>query len=205
MFNMDPSRTLLGYLVRHGELKNMHIWDGWGDFDLSEEGKQQAEKAAQWISYSRIGRVVSSDVPRTIHTAEYLMESGCVECPFMSCDPNLRPWFVGDQFTGKEKTPERLAEFQKYVDDPSLVIPGCESRNQLHDRIQVIFQYLVSPYKGLPSVFFIHNSVIKSLMGIDDIRDAILPGGIIAVYMDERAEISFEVVLGAVAPEVGIS
>jgi len=204
MFNMDPSRQLIGWLIRHGELKNMRVWDGWGDFDLSEEGRQQAEAAARWLSFERIGRVVSSDVPRTIHTAQYLMDSGAVQCPFMSCDPNLRPWMVAD-FTGKEKTPERIAEFQKYITDPSLPIPGGESRNQLHDRVQVVFQYLCSPYKALPTAVFIHNSVIKSLMGLDGIKDAVSPGGIIAVYMDEKGEISFQVVLGEVDEEKGVS
>lgn len=61
-FTFDPSRVLIGYLVRHGELKNMRIWDGWGDFDLSAEGVQQAERAAHWLSFDHIGRVISSDV-----------------------------------------------------------------------------------------------------------------------------------------------
>jgi broad specificity phosphatase PhoE len=204
MFNFDPSHQLIGYLVRHGELTNMHVWDGWGELELSEAGRQQAEKASQWMSFEKIGRVISSDVPRTMQTAQYLMDTGCVVCPFLSCDPNLRPWMVAD-FTGKEKTPARIAEFKKYVDDPSLVIPGGESRDQLNLRIQVIFQYLASPYDAKPTAFFIHNSVIKSLMGIDDIRDAVQPGGIVAVFMDEKGEISFEVVLGHVAPEVGVS
>jgi broad specificity phosphatase PhoE len=202
--NLDPARCLIGWLIRHGELKNMHVWDGWGDFDLSEEGKQQAEKAAQWLSFERIGRIVSSDVPRTMHTAQYLMDTGCVCCPFMACDPNIRPWMVSD-FTGKEKTPERIADFQKYLDDPDLVIPGGESRHQLNARVQVIFQYLLAPYKALPTACFIHNSVIKSLMGLDTVKEAVQPGGIVGVYMDEKGEISFEVLLGHVAPETGVS
>ena len=204
MLNFDPSRQLVGWLIRHGELVNMHVWDGWADYPLSEKGKEQAEKAAQWLSFDRIGRVVSSDVPRTMQTAQYLMDTGCVECPFMSCEPNLRPWFVAG-FTGKEKTPERVAEFKKYVDDPDLVIPNGESRNQLKERVQVLFTYLATPYKALPTAFFIHNSVIKSVMGLDDIRDAVLPGGIVGVFMDETGNMTFEVLLGHVAPEIGVS
>jgi len=205
MFFMDPTKECIGYLVRHGELKNMKIWDGWGNFELSEEGRQQAEAAARWLSFERIGRIVSSDVARTISTAQYLMDTGAVECPFIAHETNLRPWNVAD-FTGKEKTPERLAEFQKYLDDPSLVIPDGESRNQLHDRIQVIWQYLMVPYKGLPTACFIHNSVIKSLMGLDEIREAVNPGRIIAVLMDKNGEVSFEIMLGAVEKfETGVS
>jgi broad specificity phosphatase PhoE len=204
MFNMDPAHQLIGYLIRHGELVNMHIWDGWGNYELSEKGREQAEKAAQWLSYERIGRVISSDVPRTMQTALCLMDTGCVSCPFMGTDPNLRPWMVAG-FTGKEKTPERLAEFMKYLDNPALVIPDGESRNQLHDRVQVIFQYLATPYNCEPTAFFIHNSVIKSIMGLDNIREAVLPGGIVGVYLDEKGEMSFDVLLGHIEPEVGVS
>src|ERR1035437_6616276 len=202
--NLTPSRECIGFLVRHGELTNMHVWDAWTGLDLSEEGRQQAEKASQWLSFERIGRIVSSDLPRAVHTAQYLMDTGCVCCPFMACDPSLRPWFVSD-FTGKEKTPENLAKFQKYMDDPDLVIPGGESRNQLKTRVQVIFQYLLAPYKALPTACFIHNSVIKALMGLDNVKEAVQPGGIVGVYMDEKGEISFEVLLGHVAPETGVS
>ncbi len=204
MFNLDPSLQTIGWLVRHGELTNMNLWDSWGNYTLSEEGKQQAEKAAHWLSFERIGRVVSSDVPRTMQTAQYLMDTGAVACPFMACDPNLRPWFLPG-FQGKEKTPERIAELKKYIDDPSLVVPGGESRNQLHDRVQVIFQYLCAPYKNLPTACFIHNSVLKSLMGIDDVADAVAPGGVVACLMDEKGEITFQVVMGHVEPEIGVS
>lgn len=203
--NLDPSRVLIGFLVRHGELNDMSIWDSWGSYDLSEEGRQQAEKAAQYLSFERIGRVISSDLPRTINTAQAIMDNCSVACPYVYHDPNIRPWNVGD-FTGKEKTPERIAEFQKYIKNPDLPIPGSdESRNQLNQRVQVIPVYLASPYDGKPTAIVLHNSVIKSLMGIDDIADAVSPGGIIAVYSNEKGECDFEVVLGAVTPEIGVS
>jgi probable phosphoglycerate mutase len=204
MFNMDPSKERIAYIVRHGELTKMSVWDGWGDLTLSEEGMQQAEAAARWLSFERIGRVISSDLPRTIQTAQYLMDTGAVSCPFMSTDPNLRPWMVAG-FTGKEKTPERLAAFQKYLDDPTLVIPGGESHEQLEQRLQVIFQYIATPYNCLPTVFFMHNSAIKAVMGIPEVKESVKPGGIVAVDMDERGEISFQVVLGHVEQEQGVS
>ena len=200
----DPTKHLIGYLVRHGELTNMHVWDGWGDLTLSEEGQRQAEKVAWWVSFMAIGRVVCSDLPRTRQTAEPLMSSGSVLCPYLACDPNLRPWNVSE-FTGKEKTPARLAEFQKYLDNPTLMIPGGESRQQFSERIQVIFQYLVAPYEGRITVCIVHNSVIKSLMGLDAMKEAVEPGGIISVSLDGRGEIFYEIVMGEVKLEQGVS
>jgi broad specificity phosphatase PhoE len=205
MFTLDPSKSLLGWLCRHGALEEPSVWDGWGPYELSEEGMQQAEAAARWLSFERIGRAVSSDVPRTNSTAQYLMNTGCVECPYLATDPNLRPWMVAG-FTGKEKTPERLAQFKKYLDNPDLVIPDGESLNQLNARVQVVYQYLCAPYERLPTAIFTHNSVIKSLMNLNDVKSAVNPGGIVAVYLGEKGDISFEVKLGAVEKiETGVS
>jgi|ERR1700676_3524525 len=201
---MDPSRQLIGYLVRHGELPNMNVWDSWASYDLSEEGKQSAEKAAQYLSFERIGRVISSDLPRSMSTAQYLMDTGCVSCPFLACDTNLRPWLL-PEFQGKEKTPERLAQFMKYIENPDLVVPDAESHNQLVARVQVAFQYLCTPYNALPTAIFIHNSVIKALMGIPNVKEACSPGGIVAVFLDEKGAFSFEVVLGKIEMENGVS
>src|ERR1035437_8603105 len=114
MMNMNPSCTLLGWMLRHGELNVENIWDGWGNYDLSAEGVESAEKAAQWLSFERIGRVVASDVPRTLHTATIIMERCNVACPFLATDPNLRPLMVAG-FTGEKKTPELLKAFEYYL------------------------------------------------------------------------------------------
>lgn len=196
MMNMDPAHTLLGYIIRHGELNIKSKWDGWGSFVLSPEGRQAAEKAAQWLSFERIGRVVASDLPRTLQTAEILMERVNSACPYLATDPNLRAWAIGD-FTGKEKTEERKTQLQHYRDNPDEIIPGGESWNQLFERVKIIFQYLCSPYEALPTAIVTHNSVIKALMGLDEKGNIVDEGGIIAAYMDAKGDVDFEVVLGA--------
>jgi broad specificity phosphatase PhoE len=196
MLNLDPSRELIGYLVRHGELNIKGKWDGWGNYVLSPEGRQSAEKAGQWLSFESIGRIVTSDLPRATQTADIIMECCNVACPFLASDPTLRAWAIGD-FTGKDKTPERKAEFQHYRDNPDEMIPGGESFNQMCERVKIIFQYLMSPYKALPSVIVCHNSVLKGLMGIDEKGNLVEPGGIVAVYLTAEGNFDFEIKLGA--------
>jgi broad specificity phosphatase PhoE len=196
MLNLDPSRELIGYLVRHGELNIKGKWDGWGNYVLSPEGRQSAEKAGQWLSFEPIGRIVTSDLPRATQTADIIMECCNVSCPFLASDPTLRAWAIGD-FTGKDKTPERKAEFQHYRDNPDEMIPGGESFNQMCERVKIIFQYLMSPYKALPSVIVCHNSVLKGLMGIDEKGNLVEPGGIVAVYLTAEGNFDFEIKLGA--------
>src|SRR5271167_525963 len=123
--NPTPDRTCLGYICRHGELNLEHRWDGWGAYRLSPEGRQAAEKAGQWLSFERIGRMIASDLPRTLQTAEIIMDCISVDCQYLATDPNLRAWAIGD-FTGKEKTPERKAQLQHYRDNPDEMVPGGE-------------------------------------------------------------------------------
>ena len=204
MMNMNPSCTLLGWMLRHGELNVENIWDGWGNYDLSAEGVESAEKAAQWLSFERIGRVVASDVPRTLHTATIIMERCNVACPFLATDPNLRPLMVAG-FTGQKKTPELLKAFEYYLTHTCSPIPDGESVDKHSERVQVIASYLCSPYEGLPTVIVCHNSSIKNFMGKPTVKEAISPGGLIAVYMNEKGELEFESVLGAVEETEGIS
>ena len=195
MFNLNPERELIGFLIRHGELNIDNKWDGWGAFVLSDKGRESAEKAAQWLGFDKIGRVIASDLPRTMQTAEYIMNDCDVSCPYLGSDPNLRAWAIGD-FTGKEKTDERKKEFQHYRDNPDVPIPGGESFDQFCERVKVVYQYLSTPYNQLPSVLVIHNSVLKALMGLDEKGDVVLPGGIVAVYIDSKGECSFEIEMG---------
>jgi len=194
--NPDPSRELIGYLVRHGELNLKNKWDGWGSYVLSAEGRESAQKAGEWLGFERIGRLVSSDLPRAIQTAEAIMGECNVSCPYMATDPNLRAWAIGE-FTGKEKTDERKEDFMMYRKNPDMVVPGGESWNQMHERVKVAFQYLCAPYNGLPTVIVTHNSVLKGLLDLDEKGDLVTPGGIVGCYLDSRGEISFAVVLGA--------
>lgn len=200
----DPNRSLLGYLVRHGEITAGNKWDGWGNYDLTKEGIEHAERDGQWLAFEKIGRIISSDVPRTMHTADIIMQYVHPSCPMISYDPNLRPLMVA-KFTGQEKTAERLKEFEYYIQNPDIPIPDGESINQLNDRSQVIGVYLATPYDGKITVIVCHNSIIKSFMGIPEIKEAVEPGGVVAVYMNEKGGFEFEVVLGAVALQEGVS
>lgn len=67
---MRPRRF---YFIRHGEtvLNSEHIRQG-EEGELSEKGRGQAEKAAEYLTQFPIDRIVSSTYPRARETAEIL-------------------------------------------------------------------------------------------------------------------------------------
>jgi len=212
MINMAPDCELIGYILRHGEtvLNANNCWRGWENPPLNEKGTEAAEAAGHYLGFQKLGRIVSSDLLRASQTAEIVMSCASVECPYISYDPNLRPWAISSKFAGMEKTAERLKDFKFYIDHPDVPIPpDGESLNQHRDRNEVIFPYLATPYKGLPTLVVCHTSnVTAAVRRIDEETfqqeewtDVVEPGGLIAVYMDGKGTLSVIPVLGAVKTE----
>ena len=207
--NFDPSRTLIGYIARHGEteLNAANCWRGWENPPLAPEGLEAAEKLGHWLSfeYPRIGRVICSDFTRAVQTAEIILQSCNPECPYLSTDPNLRPWNI-PPFAGKEKTPERKAQLQHYIDNPREVVPEGESLEQFRDRNAIIFQYLAVPFDGRPTLIVAHTSnfvgaarylaEVGAEKHYEEMDDIVGPGGLAAVYCDSRGRIDLVPVLG---------
>ena len=182
----------LGYLVRHGstEANTDNCFRGWIDFPLDDEGRQAAEAVQNFFSYERLGRVFCSDLSRAVQTAQYIIDGGNVSCPYLSVEPSLRPWNIGD-FAGQKKSKATLDKFHKYVEDSSLVIPEGESLDQFRHRNQIIMDYLAVPYEGYPNVIVAHTSNLTACQHCaeeqneaqEEESDIVGPGGIVAVYL----------------------
>ncbi len=185
-----------GYLVRHGstEANSSNQFRGWIDFRLDEEGRQSAEAVQNFFSYEKLGRVICSDLNRAVETAQYIMDTGNVCCPYLSIEPALRPWNIAD-FAGQEKSKSVLDKFHKYVEDPMLVIPDGESLSQFRERNQIIMDLLAVPYEGNPNVIVAHTSNLTAAQHCaeeqneaneeqnEEESDIVAPGGVVAVYL----------------------
>ena len=59
------------YLIRHGESEANKIdaFAGQSQFDLTEQGRAQAEKAAEYLSTMHVDAIYASDLPRAYHTS----------------------------------------------------------------------------------------------------------------------------------------
>lgn len=194
----------LGYLVRHGstDANASNCFRGWIDFQLDEEGRQAGEAIQNFFSYERIGRVICSDLSRAVDTANYILDTGNVCCPYLSIEAALRPWNVGE-FAGTKKTADVVKRFHKYVEDPELVIPDGESLQQFQNRNLIVMELMANQYRDCPTVIVCHTSnVCSAVNSIDnegqepEVGDIIEPGGILAVYLVDN-QVVFVPRLGA--------
>jgi len=206
-----PWNQPIAYIVRHGEteLNAENCYRGWENPQLNEDGMRAGEAIANFFSYERLGRIVSSDLDRAMQTAAYIMNTGTVACPYISPDFNLRPWGIA-AFAGKEKSPANQKRLNHYIQNPDKQIPDGESLNFFRNRFEdAIQQYLSVPYEGLPTVIVTHTSNICALNNLifgenDDpeVQDLVEPGGILAVYMKEDGKLHMIPRLGHAEAEV---
>jgi broad specificity phosphatase PhoE len=216
---MNPWDFPTAFLVRHGttSLNSSNCWRGWENPSLNEEGIQAAEAIQNYFQWQKLGRVICSDLNRAVETAEYIMESGSVTCPFIEQDPGLRSWAIGS-FAGMKKTDTNKKTFQRYIDNPDERTPNTdelpgESLNEFRQRNERLLEYIHSPHQGLPSAIVVHTSNITAIQRyIDEIEgrepksdeesiDMVEPGGIIAVYADTNGKLTMVPVLGEVEVE----
>lgn len=125
------------FVVRHGATKMNNQTDlsedrirGWANVPLSDEGRQEAHKAAAELQKFGIQVVETSDLVRASETAQIIGQAIGVQ---PQPNPKLRPWNLGD-FTG-QSTKDALPKIAEYAtsrqDEP---VPGGESFNQFKER-----------------------------------------------------------------------
>lgn len=127
----EPKGEGKAFFVRHGDtdLNNEDIIHGWVDTPLNDEGIDDAHKAAESLKDKDITRIVSSDLPRAVQTANILSQKLKVPVTF---DSNLRTWDSGD-FDGTKDH----EELKKYTEDGKAnkaPAGSSESFNEFKDR-----------------------------------------------------------------------
>lgn len=125
------------YVVRHGESEtNLNKkWTGWMDVPLTDKGREDAEKAGDFLKGVRFDKIITSDLSRAAETARTAIP-GCL----FETSPLLREYDVGSLagqplsvLTGEQRA--RAAQ-SGYVDF------GGESREAIHDRVRRTMEIL---------------------------------------------------------------
>ena len=86
------------YIVRHGQtlLNSLDRAQGWADSPLTDAGKQTAVELGHKLKSIDFDAVYTSDMLRTIQTAELIMEAGEKKGMPIEKDARLREWCLGN-------------------------------------------------------------------------------------------------------------
>jgi len=186
------SDGIICYGVRHGTTTaNAHDeFRGWEDFELDEQGINEAYEAAEWFVTNGIKptRIISSPLSRALVTAKIIGTALGVE---VEVEERLKPLNVGG-YAGKDKD-KSWDEFVQYLDNPDEVIPNGESVNQFTDRdCEALEEYLGEAAIHGPIIFVWHTSNtivadgylkegLESMNIRPEEKDIVEPGGIVAI------------------------
>jgi len=128
-----PENTLV--VIRHGATalnsESDEKFRGWADVPLSDEGRDQATEAGKLLKNSHIDGIITSDLGRTVETAERLAKE--IGAPVLEKTKGLRPWHLGD-LTGQPVKPN-IPALQAYIKNPDMKVPGGESFNDFKKRM----------------------------------------------------------------------
>jgi broad specificity phosphatase PhoE len=183
-FFRSPSKLLIVGL-RHGttEANEEGLHRGWMDIPLDEKGKADAKEAANEVQSLGVTKIYCSDLDRGIETAQIVGEElGIEPVP----DFRLRPWNKGI-YQGQPKD-ETKEEFQFYIDNPNVAIPGGESLNDFTKRYyEVLEEYLEEAQEGVILIVFHTSNAIGTANYVEGKdreqadREIVQPGGILLV------------------------
>jgi broad specificity phosphatase PhoE len=158
-------------LVRHGETVNHHDnrYTGLSDVALTDRGRRQAERLAEWAEGAGLAAVRSSPLTRALHTAEPSAERAGLP---LATDGRLRELDFGvlDGLTADEARalyPEHAAAF---FEDPTRVFPGGEPVAAAAERAVDALTALADEFPGGRVLVVAHSTIIRlalcALIGI---------------------------------------
>ena len=157
-------------LVRHGESQPAKfdepfpLVDGHGDPELAEVGREQAVHIADRLRHLPIGAVYVTKLRRTQETAMPLCEHLGIE-PII--EPNLHEVNLGEWEGGiyRIKVAENDPIFVRLLQEQRWdVIPGAESSDVFHERIQRGLNNIVANHPDQLVVAVVHGGVIGHII-----------------------------------------
>lgn len=152
------------YLIRHGEStgNNRQCFLGWGDAPLTDIGVRQAEAVATRLSSLGSMLMISSDLPRALHTA------GIIAARWQTTvNPDIR-WretncgrFEGLPWSAYSEDSELVKQFEQ--DSYSTVMPEGESVAMMVERVQEAFRELI--HQPEPRIAVVtHDGPIRAVL-----------------------------------------
>lgn len=152
------------YFVRHGESEGNvgRFFQGQLDIPLTPLGVHQAELTADYFKDKAIDAVYSSDLGRTVVTAQKIADIKGLE---VKTDSGLREIFAGEwQGVLFEKLARDFDDYKIWLENIGLsVCRNGESYREMQQRVDMAVKKIVSENKGKSIVVVTHGGPIRAI------------------------------------------
>lgn len=183
------------FLIRHGQSETnlTEVFTGSVDAPLTDLGKRQAKKSAEYLKEKKIDVIFSSSLKRAIETAKAFSEMWGI--PIIE-EKGFNEIFFGDwsgitYSEARERNPKEYDAFKN--DIGSFKAPGGESAEELFKRVSEAFARILKENEGKKILIITHGIVIKALLtlsigkGLKDMqKEAVLTNGSITFIEKEE-------------------
>lgn len=148
------------YLIRHGESEGNKLGriQGWRNFPLSELGREQAKKVAEYFKSLPLDYIYSSDLTRAYETAKTIADTKHMTVEKLE---QLREIALGP-FEGKTK--EEIYQQYPIAMERTLLTSGVEGTEQVEDitkRCSALWEKLQHDHQGNHVAFVTHGGLIS--------------------------------------------
>jgi 2,3-bisphosphoglycerate-dependent phosphoglycerate mutase len=190
-------------LVRHGQSQwnLLNKWTGWTDVELSEQGREEARKAAELLKDISLHRAHTSDLRRAQETLEIILkELGNPSIPTKRSKA-IKERHYGD-LTGMNKAEAKKKfgdeKFKLYRRSWDIAPPNGESLKETAERAIPYFESeILSDLKaGHNVIVAAHGNSLRAIVKhLEDISDEEIPNleigtGVIHIYeIDEEGKV----------------
>jgi probable phosphoglycerate mutase len=154
------------WLARHGET----VWtvedrfNGWADTRLTERGRMQAKRLAEWLKDEPIKAAYCSPLSRCAETAELAAEPHQLTSVV---DPALKELDYGawDGLARPDIVAQYPAEWTAWVDDPARQsAPSGESGYDTLARVKLVVTRIIEAHAGETVLVVAHKAVNRLLL-----------------------------------------
>lgn len=159
------------FLVRHGQsqwnLENR--FTGWKNIDITEKGKEEAEKAGEFLKNEKIDIAFTSDLIRAQHTLDIILEEiGKTNLPIIR-DKALNERSYGNlEGLNKAETAKKYGDEQVHIWRRSYDVapPGGESLKDTCNRVIPYYKKNIEPKleQGENVLIVAHGNSLRALV-----------------------------------------
>lgn len=162
----ESGRDTQFWLIRHAEStwNAAGLWQGQADPPLSERGRFQAARLAEALAQERVEILITSDLVRTVETAEIVASRLALEAYRESGlrELDAGSWSGSSRQQIASRDGDLLARFD--TGDVDVRAGGGECRREVASRARQVLAQWAAQHAGRRVAVVTHSGVIRSLL-----------------------------------------